>query len=218
MITPCQICGFMTESFVHAKLGVYHHCKNCEFIYKDRGSYISDTKALKIYENHQNIIGDARYEKYFKDFIEDAVIPFLGISKRALDFGSGPQPVLAEVMRRDYGINMDLFDLFFAPDESYKINKYDLITSTEVIEHLESPIEYFQHFYDLLNKEGILAIMTQFHSNEKETFLNWHYMRDRSHISFFRYKTFEKLAEHVGFKILYSNQKDYVTLKKVKDE
>lgn len=214
MITPCQICGCTTESFVHAKLGVYHHCKNCEFIYKDTCSYISDTKALKIYENHQNIIGDARYEQYFKNFIEEAVVPFSDNCKKALDFGSGPQPVLAEVMRRDYGITMDLYDLFFAPDESYKMNKYDLITSTEVIEHLANPSESFQHFYDLLNNEGILAIMTQFHSNEKGTFLNWHYMRDRSHISFFRLKTFETLAKQVGFKIIYSNQKDYVTFKK----
>lgn len=214
MTTPCKICGFETESFRHSKLGRYHHCKNCEFIFKDSEDFISDLEAFDIYETHQNSIDDEKYVLYFKNFIDEAVWPFIGECKRALDFGSGPQPVLAYVMKKDYGIKMDLYDLFYAPDEAYKNKKYDLITSTEVIEHLSNPFECLQHFYDLLNEGGILSLMTQFHSNEISSFINWHYMRDRSHISFFRLKTFEILAKQIGFKIVYSNQKQYVTFKK----
>lgn len=42
--------------------------------------------------------------------------------KSGLDFGSGPSPVLAMIMERDYGFDMDIYDLFYSPEKPYRKN------------------------------------------------------------------------------------------------
>jgi len=109
---------------------------------------------------------------------------------------------------------MDIYDLFYAPEKIYEGRTYDLITCTEVIEHLEDPLVHFQTMKEALNENGILAIMTQFHRNDVEHFRTWHYMRDRSHIAFYRRKTLEKITEIIGLEMIYCNDRNYATFRR----
>jgi 2-polyprenyl-3-methyl-5-hydroxy-6-metoxy-1,4-benzoquinol methylase len=109
---------------------------------------------------------------------------------------------------------VDIYDLFYSPVRSYLTETYDLITLTEVLEHLEDPIHYFELFVKHLNENGILAVMTHFHTNNDVDFLNWHYIRDRSHISFFTDRTFEILAKKANLQIIYTDHKKCITLRK----
>ena len=82
-------------------------------------------------------------------------------------------------------------------------SKYDLITTTEVVEHLKEPMQYFELFKQLMKENSILAVMTQFHPQNSNNFLQWHYIRDASHISFYSEVTMKKIAELIGLEIVY---------------
>lgn len=211
MSHKCILCGHPSVTINHPKFGDFHRCHQCEFISKDPNAYISKVQELEIYNSHQNSIEDQPYVNYFKSFLEDSVFRFKPIGKTALDFGSGPSPVLSQILQRDYDYTMDIYDLFYAPDKSYENKSYDLITCTEVIEHLKDPRPYFDLFSDLLKEDGLLAMMTLFHPKDDHTFLNWHYIRDRSHISFYTPKTLAFIAESVGLKVIHTNHKRHIT-------
>lgn len=176
---------------------------------------VAPEAELQIYNNHNNSIDDPRYVAYFKRFLDDAVIPFCGGGRKGLDFGSGPSPVLAEILERDYGYSMDIYDLFFASDRVYEDKRYDLVTSTEVVEHLENPMDHFQLFRNLLKEDGLLAIMTQFHPKDDDEFMEWHYIRDKSHISFYTPKTMAIIGKLIGLKIVYTDDIRYTSYKAI---
>lgn len=210
----CKICGNPTRELYYKIFDVhYYACNECDFISRDENSIISSEEELEIYNEHENSIEDPRYVAYFKRFIDDAVVNYCSSGKKGLDFGSGPSPVLAMVLERDYAYSMDIYDLYYAPDKSYMGQTYDLVTCTEVVEHLSNPLDYFYQFKDLLKEDGILCIMTSFHPKDDERFLQWHYVRDWTHLSFFTPKTMSIIGEKVGLDIIYSDHHRYTTFK-----
>ena len=211
----CKICTNPTNSRTHPTLFTkYHICPNCGFISKDEVFHLSDKDEFSLYELHENSIEDENYVKFFEDFLQKAVFPFISIGRSALDFGSGPSPVLAQLMERDYGYDYTIYDKFYAPDTSYKNNTYDLITSTEVMEHVADPLPVFSELKDLLADDGLLAIMTLFAPDTKDNFFGWHYLRDQTHVSIFTLTAIEIIADQVGLEIIYSDNKRYTTFKK----
>ena len=212
MTLPCRLCGGQTHLLYHPTIkATYHACERCEVILKDPADFISSEAELCIYNTHQNSIEDPRYVAYFQQFINEAVLPYANGGTMGLDFGSGPSPVLAQLLERDYGYEMDIYDLYYAPEKVYEGKQYDLITSTEVVEHLSHPLDYFQLFQKRLTPGGILAVMTQFHRNDTTHFMNWHYVRDRSHISFYTPTTMRYLAEQSDLQVVYTNDERYIT-------
>jgi hypothetical protein len=214
MKNMCKICSNMTREIHQKTFGIYHVCDLCGFISKDKEDHVSAQAQHTIYDSHHNSIEDPVYVAYFNHFLSEAVFPFVNEGRYGLDFGSGPSPVLAQMLTDTYGYMMDIYDLFYSPHKSYINKTYDLITVTEVVEHLENPLDYLSLFRDHLNENGILSIMTQFHHNNDEDFLDWHYIRDRSHISFCNERTFEIIAEMLNLNIIYSDHKKFVTFRK----
>lgn len=211
MTHSCQICQCDTSLLSLPKHGDFHWCRQCDFISKDRSFHPSQQEALEIYGLHENTIEDPRYLAYFEAFLKAAVVDYVGRGKTALDFGSGPTPVLAQILRRDYGFSTDIYDLHYATDKACLDKQYDLITATEVVEHLSHPLSHFHAFKTMMKDDGLLAVMTLFHPNNEAAFQNWHYMRDETHLSFFTLKTFEYIAREVGLQIIYTNQTRFIT-------
>jgi len=168
-------------------------------------------EEMKRYGLHNNTLDDPRYVSYLEKFIKNAVMPYRNGKKSALDFGSGPEAALAEILIKKYDLSVDVFDIYFANDQGFKKRKYDIIVCTEVIEHIEEPLETFKLFYDLLNKDGILAVMTHFHKNDDEHFLKWHYIRDRTHTSFFSLKTLEVVSKQANLHVLFTDGVKMIT-------
>lgn len=217
MDTTCKICGTETYAIIQKKLRItYHRCPVCDFISKESSQILTPEEEFAEYNLHQNSLDDSGFVAYFKRFIDNAIIPFVSPNPKGLDFGSGPSPVLAEILKRDYHFDMDIYDLFYAPEKLYSGQTYDLVTSTEVVEHLMDPLEYFKLFHTLLNPDGLLSIMTQFHPQTDQDFLSSHYVRDMTHISFFSLKTMEVVAEKVGLTIVYTDGKRYTSFRKSK--
>ncbi len=192
----------------------FYHCESCEFFFKDPKHYLDDTKEIKVYQNHNNTFEASGYVEMFESFISATFNPYLKDIKTVLEFGCGPGPVFAKLLEMK-GLHVSKYDKFFFPKKVYENQKYDLISTTEVMEHIQSPNEIMQFFHQHLNKSGYLAIMTQFHTNKAEEFLNWWYRKDPTHICFFRANTFEVLAQKYGFKIVTFDTKKTILLQKI---
>lgn len=205
----CILCGKSTRSITHPRWGGYHLCPYCGLITQDPAFLPSEEQCLKEYSLHENSFEDPRYISYFKKFIDHTVLPFVSEGKRALDFGSGPAPVLAFLLEESYGYQTDCYDLFFSPEKVYVGKEYDLITCTEVIEHLSDPLASFKLFASLLAPKGVLAIMTLLHHDDEEHFFSWHYIREESHITFYSLKTLCCLASLSGLELLYCDEVRY---------
>ena len=108
---------------------------------------------------------------YLKKFVNSAVIPFAPPAKKGLDYRSGPEAVLARLLEWEYGYKVDIYDPFYAPSQVYRENRYDLITCTEVAEHVKRPSELFKILAARLAPGGALSITAMFHSNDREHFL-----------------------------------------------
>jgi SAM-dependent methyltransferase len=178
----------------------------------------------KRYLRHTNTLEDTGYVDMLKTFINKSVTPFQQNIKTALDFGSGPEPVLSQLLR-EMGYETDIYDIYFAPEKVYLNKTYDLITCTEVLEHLKKPLETLRMLKDHLNPGGILAVMTLFHPVYElsaapdrlpcETvFKDWWYRRDPTHISFFRPETFYYIAKLLDMTILIMDEKNTVSFRK----
>jgi 2-polyprenyl-3-methyl-5-hydroxy-6-metoxy-1,4-benzoquinol methylase len=107
----------------------------------------------------------------------------------------------------------------------YPDKTYDLITCTEVLEHLKDPLETLRMLKDRLNPGGILAVMTLFHPVYdisstpdplpcEKVFKAWWYRRDPTHISFFRPETFYHAARLLDMTILIMDEKNTVSYRK----
>jgi len=210
----CLICGNDTISYPHPKFDMlFHECEHCQFIFKNVKNYPSEELEFQKYEEHQNDDGNLGYVNFLTNFIDSAIIPYIKKGK-ALDFGSGPNPVLAKILTNDYFFDVDIYDYFYAPNKVYESKLYDLITSTEVVEHLRNPLEAFQLFYNHLNPNGVLSILTLFHPNQREELFQWHYIRDVTHLCFFTPVTMKKIADICNFEFLSTNYYRYTVFKK----
>lgn len=192
------------------------HCPECEFIFKDAKAIVSEEKELKVYQQHNNTEENLGYVAMFRDFIDKTIAPHRGKIRTALDFGSGPNPVLAKMLARE-GFETDHYDKFFAPEKVFEGRQYDLITSTEVLEHIGDVHGVMQLLTEHLKPGGYLALMTQFHDNTTEHYLQWWYRRDPTHIVFYRPRSFAILAKRYGLTLRYHDDKKSLLLQKNSD-
>lgn len=126
-----------------------------------------------------------------------------------LDYGCGPSPVLAELLKRE-GFSCDVYDPFFFP--VIPEGSYDLVISTEVFEHLRDISAELHRIRKLIKPGGYLAVMTSLHDDVND-FENWWYKNDPTHVCFFGMHTFEWFAKEFAFEIIYGDNKNFVILK-----
>jgi hypothetical protein len=115
-------------------------------------------------------------------------------------------------MLEECGHKIDLYDKFYARNDSVFEKKYDFITATEVLEHLSDPMLEINRLVGLLKNNAYLAIMTQLLTPQID-FSNWYYKNDPSHIGFFSKKTLNYLANYLEIEVFYISER-VVFLKK----
>jgi SAM-dependent methyltransferase len=216
-MVKCRICGADTVNVQNKKGKVFHFCPVCRFVSKDVADFPEETEEKRRYEEHNNSFEDPRYVAYFEKFIKQALTGFVEPGSKGLDFGSGPEPVLSKILMTGHGFDMDIYDKFYSPEKPYEQKTYDFITATEVVEHLQDPMEYFRLFNRLLKPGGILAVMTLMHHNDRDRFFKWHYIRDITHISFYCVETMKRIAGMTGFEMIYTDGIRYAVFGKMRE-
>ncbi len=178
----------------------YYRCENCALIFADPASHLSAEAEKAIYQQHENNPADAGY----RQFLNKLAAPLLAklgdcTGLTALDFGSGPGPTL-HLMLQEAGLNTSIYDPYFANDPTKLLSQYDVICSTEAIEHFYQPAKEWSLWLTMLKPQGTLALMTRL-APDKARFFSWHYKNDPTHVSFFSRETFEFLASRDGFSL-----------------
>jgi len=210
----CKVCNAKTTPIEDIKKNLrYYRCRECGFVYLEESHRVDAQEEKRKYDQHNNSLENEGYVQMFEDFIELSIAPYLKTIQTALDFGSGPTPVFAELLKRR-GLEVDIYDLYYAPKRVYAEKSYDLITSTEVFEHLFNPLETLELLVGHLNENGYIVLMTKFPPKEDKAFLAWWYRRDPTHISFFTPKSFEVMAQKVGLKVLKTMNENIVVFQK----
>lgn len=210
----CKICQ-ASSNVIHdsKKELIYYRCSACGFVFLDDVFMVDEVREKKQYDQHHNGLENEGYVQMFEAFIDVSVAPYLENIETALEFGSGPGPVLSTLLERR-GLAVDIYDVYYAPQKVYEGKKYDLITSTEVFEHLQKPLDVLALLAKHTSSYGYIVLMTKFPPKEDEAFLAWWYRRDPTHISFFTPQSFEIMAEKVGLKVLKTIKDNIVVFQK----
>lgn len=157
---------------------------------------LTESEERAIYEHHENDTDDPGYRRFLTRLAEP-LLEQLTPGALGLDFGCGPGPVLADLVR-DAGMSVSLYDPFFYPATDVLSRQYDFVTCTEVLEHLYQPAEVLRQFDHLIKPGGWLGVMTCFQTDDAR-FANWHYRRDPTHVVFYRESTLRFIADKMGW-------------------
>lgn len=202
----CIICGCSVKEDKN-----YYFCDCCGVVYKSKDLILNNSEEKKRYEYHNNSIDDIKYVNYFKKFIDNSVIPYIN-GKEGLDYGCGKNCVLEQILERDYQLEVDSYDKYFLNDVKLQ-SRYDFIVCTEVIEHIDNPLDFLNILDNFLTPGKTISIMTQLLDNVND-FFSWWYIRDETHICFFSVKTFKFIARKMNYDIVYTNNIDAIVLRK----
>lgn len=193
----CPVCeGADSRHFQTVDARAYARCPHCEATFLLPGHLPSPQAERAEYELHRNTPDDAGYRRFLSQ-LATPLLQRLAPASHGLDFGCGPGPVLAGMLR-EAGHRVALYDPFFHPEQGALSERYDFITCTEVVEHFHQPAHEFRRLDTLLKPGGWLAVMTRFQTDDAR-FAQWHYRRDPTHVVFYRQATFEHLARVHGW-------------------
>ena len=195
----CPICSG-TNVFSFQLIGSieYFRCKTCQGLFTDPKSRLSPEKEKERYSLHNNDVDDPEYRKFLSK-LYDPLIKKLKKESRGLDYGCGPGPALASMLREE-GFSVDIYDPYFFPDESYRDKVYDFITCTEAAEHFYEPQKEFNKLDQVLADKGILGVMTNFYE-DTINFEDWYYRKDPTHVVFYAVKTLQCIAEERSWEV-----------------
>lgn len=176
----------------------YLRCDACEATFLTPTQRPDAAQERAEYEQHQNLPGDPGYIAFLKR-VADPLLERLPPRSQGLDYGCGPGPVLAQMLRAA-GHGVRLYDPFFHPDTDALQARYGFITCTEVIEHFHTPAHEFRQLDAMLQPGGWLALMTGFQTDDAR-FAQWHYRRDPTHVVFYRKATLAHIARRHGWQM-----------------
>jgi 2-polyprenyl-3-methyl-5-hydroxy-6-metoxy-1,4-benzoquinol methylase len=149
------------------------------------------------YEQHRNDPADAGY-RAFLNRLAAPLLERLTPGAEGLDYGAGPGPTLSRMLA-EAGLRVRDYDPFFAPDADALRGGYDFITCTETVEHFFEPGRELDRLDALLRPGGWLAVMTEV--RDDRPFEQWWYVRDPTHVCFYRAETFEWIAQARGWRL-----------------
>ena len=201
----CPLCLSKNIKFFHENTKgkfkfKYFNCNDCNLVFMDRNALLKASEESSRYLMHQNDKRTPGYENFLRELIKP-VLERVSKKSLGLDYGSGPYPMMAQIIKED-GFQIDIYDPFFANDKSKLDKKYDFITCCEVVEHFHFPVKDFQLLNDLLKSNGILGVRTNILYPDIE-FKTWHYKEDDTHVVFYTPDTINWICENYGFELIF---------------
>ena len=201
LVKNCPLCiSENTQFFFAFNQRHYYRCARCHLTYLDPKQRLSSEEEKKRYDLHQNHPYDSNYRK-FLDQLAMPLIQFLKPSDVGLDFGCGPSPTLS-VMLNERGYSCTHYDPIYYPQKNLLNKKYDFISCSEVFEHMYHPNQELKLLLSLLKPKGFLSIMTSFLTDD-QMFPQWHYMRENTHVCFYKIQTFRWIEKKYPLNLIY---------------
>ena len=195
---PCRLCFHQTRDLVTVDGRGYFACDHCGLRMMGAADLPDAVDEKNHYDQHENKLDDKGYQAFLgrlADPLKKRLLP----ASSLLDFGAGPGPALAAMMRDD-GHDVAIYDPFYAPDASLLSAEYDAVMATEVVEHFHHPHEGFKTMLACVRPGGWLAIMTNLQDDDA-AFAQWYYRRDPTHVAFYREETFQFIGRHFGLEL-----------------
>lgn len=220
-MTLCTLCTAQTDSFTTWKGRVYVRCASCDLIQLVEGQHPTVDEERSEYRAHNNDPTDLGYRKFLSR-VTKPVLECLNqehlLKPQLLDFGCGPGPTISVVLGES-GWQMHNYDPLFYPNDALLKHRYDLITCTEVVEHFHHPRASWTQLLDLLKSTGKLFVMTQVSDlyQQPTAFVNWHYIREKSHVAFYHTRTMAWIAQWQGVEVSQLERNVFV-FKKVSEQ
>ena len=184
-------------------------CDHCWLIFIKRCQLPNEFSEKERYSHHHNESSNSGYLNFLNQILHPS-LDHLKKEMKILDFGCGPNPVLASVLKSK-GFDCNLYDPFYYPEKP--TITYDYIFTTECVEHFHNPGLEFEFINSLLYQGAYLAIMTEMWTNI-DSISEWYYARDFTHVAFYHQKTFKFLASSYDMKIVYTDGKRCLIFKK----
>lgn len=201
-VRPCCVLCHAPEARFFAEVGGtrYWRCERCALTFMDAADRPGLAEEHAEYLLHENDPGDERYRAFLARLTRH-LVPRLAPGARGLDYGCGPGPAMAPMLR-EAGYEVANYDPIFAPDEKVLACRYDFVTCTEVVEHFHCPDREFDRLDALLRPGGWLGVMTSMLEDDGG-FASWRYRRDRTHVAFYKTASFDFLARRHGWLAAY---------------
>ena len=175
----------------------YHQCESCRFIQTEQPYWLNEAYSSAI--THLDI-GLLSRNLYLMNEIPRLIDGLFPESKRYLDFGGG-YGVFVRLMR-DLGYDFYRFDTYcdnifadFFDIKDTTVKKFDIVTSFEVFEHLEFPLEEIQKKFEF---GDTIIFSTVLIPEQQQDFQKWWYVSPETgqHIAFYDKRTFDEIAKH----------------------
>ncbi len=206
---PCPLCQHIEPQLLATPDKKYYKCPQCWLIYMDKEFFPSSDDEKARYETHNNTLDNQGYVDFLHRMIDPA-IPYFLKDMKLLDYGSGPNPVLSQLLKKK-SFCCDNYDPFFA--NKLPSGQYDGVFCVETMEHFFNPQKEIETLTNLLAPNGFLFVMTLFWTDINR-FTNWFYRRDLTHVCFYHARTFDFIAKKYGFTIKYTDKKRIVIMQK----
>lgn len=194
----CPLCLASSSRTPPAHGRTLAHCQQCDLIFVPSTGHLNEAAERTRYLHHENSIDAPSYVATF-----DAPLAMLAAHAptacRVLDYGSGPTPVLVELLRQR-GYDAVGYDPYFACDTDIT-GPFDAIVSVETFEHFRDPRRDLELLRSRLAPGAPLIVKTRFHPGP-DALEDWYYVRDKTHVAFYSPATFEWIAETFDLQLI----------------
>jgi hypothetical protein len=207
----CRLCHHEMSYFSTTRKRDYYRCPQCDSIQLIQSQILPPLVEKNVYDTHHNDVHDPRYQAFVSP-VTDYILSHFDKNHMGLDFGSGPGPVVAEMLKQN-GYQINLYDPYYHNDLKNLAMKYNYIIACEVIEHFNYPSKVFNQLSNLIQPTGSWVFFTWLY-DESIDFNQWHYKNDETHVIFYTKKTLNFIKKAYHFEDLYIQDRLIVFRKK----
>ena len=181
------------------------HCPSCGLVFVPREFWLDTDEERARYAHHDNATSNDGYVKFLGQVAN--IVAGLGPSSaRVLDFGSGENAVLVDILRQR-GFDCAAYDPIYGLGQAAMRERYDILVLCEVIEHLRDLRAEILTLKECLGPGGRVVVRTQCYPSVPEM-TTWWYARDATHLNFFSERTLQFAAGLCGLRCLRTGQPD----------
>ncbi len=201
----------------------YYACPSCDLRFIPPEFHLSPEQEYQRYLLHQNSLANAGYVKFLMTAVE-CLKAHLGkpvAEQKVLDFGSGPEPVLVQLLNRE-GFTAVGYDPFFGnrpvaglavTARLEEMGLFEAVVSTETVEHFRTPRADWEQMVKLIRPGGLLVVVTSLVTSAINL-SNWHYTTDPTHLAFYSESTFRFIGRQWGLSLVATNGCNWVVMRK----